>query len=74
MRNVAITILVVLGMLALGYPRRDLVIAKSEKAVVVFGHELRFNLSVELVKVQSAEAAMAEARGCELAADTLEAQ
>jgi len=73
MSKVAIAILIVLGILALGYPRRDLVIAETEKIESVFGYELQFKLRLQLVKVRSADSAMIEATECAIIADTLEA-
>jgi hypothetical protein len=73
MSKVAIAILVVLGMLILGYPRRDVVIAETDKIERIFGYELQFKLNLQLVKVRSADSAMIEERECAIVADTLEA-
>jgi len=73
MSKVAIAILIVLGILVLGYPRRDVVIAETEKIENIFGYELQFKLRLQLVKVRSADSALFEATECAIIADTLEA-
>jgi hypothetical protein len=73
MNKVAAAILIVLAMLALGYPRRDLVIAETEKVASVFGYELQFRLKLQLAKLRTPDPLLIDTMECVIVADTLEA-
>jgi hypothetical protein len=73
MSKVAIPIVVVLGLLALGYPKRNLVIAETQQIASILGYELQLNLKVELVKARALETNQAEDAACAIVSDTLEA-
>lgn len=74
MNKVAAVILIVLAMLALGYPRRDLVIAETEKVASVFGYKLQFRLKLQLAKVRTPDPLLIDTMECVIVADTLGAR
>lgn len=73
MNKVVATILIVLAMLALGYPRGDVVIAETEQTASIFGFELQFRLKLQLVRVPPSDSAAIEPTEDSFVADTLEA-